>query len=223
MTLSFERYSGLLLPLDMQAERLRRYDELYWDKFLTGGRFAAVETASEHVQSVEALEILPVSFGSSELDVEMWWRVLEGECPRAHRSSFFRTDAGHLRRLESNVRRYEPGVHRVKINLAAHWKTGEANTVDDVRAAAGSRSEALAHSEVLAAYGLHIDLTMELDGTNLPHPTMPGFEAFVPTSGGLWQGCPVLMWYRADGNLSLTLESSKESTSMRSAPVILAA
>jgi hypothetical protein len=176
----FDRYNHLLLSLGDQLERLRRYNAKYWDNRLTDEQLAAVDTSSDHTQSVDDLEILHVDFGSPEQNVEMWWKVIVGTQPKNWRWDELKLDPEHLSVLSRNTKTYEPGIHRVRINLVAHWEPEDGRTIEEVREGAKGTDEILAHSEVMSAYGLHDALLREQDGENLPYSDMSGFEVTVP-------------------------------------------
>lgn len=178
----FDRYNHLLLSLDDQLKRLRRFNAMYWDNRLTDEQFAAVDASGHIAQKVNDLTSLHVQFDSLEETVEMWWRAYVGEQHKHWRWSELQVDAGHLRRITSNVRHYEPGIHKVRINLVAHWEPKAGRTLEEVRDLAKSRGEILAQLEVLSAYGLHSELFREQDAVNLPYSDMPGTDVSISGS-----------------------------------------
>ncbi len=180
----FDRYNHLLLSLDDQLERLRRYNTKYWDSRLTDEQLAAVDTSGDLTQRVDDLTAFHVQFDSLEETVEMWWRVYVGEQPKQWRWDELKLDSEHLRLLTSNVRQYEPGIHRIRIDLVAHWEPEDGRTLEEVREGAKGTSEILAQLEVLSAYGLHSELFREQDGENLPYSDMPGTDVSVPGRSG---------------------------------------
>jgi hypothetical protein len=188
----FGRYDDLLLSLEDQLDRLRNYNGLYWGGWLSDEQLSAIDTASDHVQSIDDLEVLHVSFGSP--DVEMWWKVFVDEQPHAGPPDRSIMDAKRLRRLGHNVRTYGPGIHRVRINLVAHWELERSRSIDEVRKQAEASGEILAHSEVLSAYGIHSELLREQDGRGLPYAEMAGFELKSYSVG--WPYCPYIAWDR---------------------------
>ena len=215
----FERYAGLLLPLSEQVKLLGQYDNDYW-----GGRIRRkiklfeIDTTSDHVQSVDDLEILHVEFGSIEETVEMWWKVFVGEQPDSWRWDGLKLDTEHIR-FSPNTTKYEPGVHRVRINLVAHWEPEDGRTVEEVRKQASDTHEILAHSEVLSAYGLHSALLREQDGENLPYADMAGYEATVPGKDA-WQRVPYLRWDRFGRQVGLSAYWSDYRFQKWAAPVL---
>lgn len=176
----FDRYSSMLLSLDDQLERLRRYNAKYWDNRLTDEQLAAVDTSGDVTQRACDLTTFHVQFDSLEETVEMWWRVYVGEQPKQWRWDELKLDSEHLRLLTSNVRQYEPGIHRIRIDLVAHWEPENRRTLEEVREQAKVSNETLAQLEVLSAYGLHSELFREQDGENLPYSDMPGTDVSVP-------------------------------------------
>lgn len=175
------RYHHLLLSPFDQKQRLMEYNLKYW-----GGRFTneilALDTSGDTniTQRVDDLTIFHVQFDSLEETAEMWWRVYVGEQPAHWRSDALQLDCEHLRLLASNIAIYEPGIHRVRINLVAHWEPESGRTIEEVRDQAKGTNEILAQLEVLSAYGLHPELFREQDGENLPYTDMPGTSVSVP-------------------------------------------
>lgn len=176
----FVRYKHLLLSLGNQLERLRYYNSTYWDNRLTDEQLAAVDTTGDITQWVDDLTTFHVHFDSLVETIEMWWRVYIGEQPSLWRWDELKLDTEHLRLLASNVHWYEPGIYRIRINLAAHWDPKSSNNVEDAREQAKGSNETLAHLEVLSAYGLHRELFREQDGRNLPYSNIPGANVSVP-------------------------------------------
>lgn len=180
MAITEDLVRGKLLSLADQLDLLRRYNVQYWEGRLTEEQLTAIDTSSEHTQQIDDLESLHVQFDSLEETVEMWWRVYVGEQSGSWRWSELRLDAGHLRLLDSNVKTYEPGIHRIRINLIAHWEPEDGRTLEEVRTQAKVSGEILAQLEVMSVYGLHSKLFREQDGRNLPYSDMPGTGVIVP-------------------------------------------
>lgn len=214
----FDAYTSKLLPLWQQLNLLKQFNVLHWDNILTEEEIDAVDTSSDHVQSVDDLEILYVDFGSAEKNIEMWWRVLVANQPNNWRWDGLKTDPENLR-LTPNTKAYEPGIHRVRINLVAHWEPENGRTIDEVREQAKQTDEILAHAEVLAAYGLHAALLQEQDGENLPYADMPGFQATVPGREA-WAHVPYLFWNRDDRKVQLSAFWSGSRPQYWAAPVV---
>jgi hypothetical protein len=190
----FDRFGGYLLSLDKQLERIARFDNDFW-----GGRIRQhtnlkdIDTTSDHIQRVDDLEVLYVDFGSPEDNVELWWKVLVGKQPNAWRYDGLKAE--HLR-LAATAHQYEPGVHRIRLNLVAHWEPEVGRTVQEVRQQAQANGETLAAAEVLAAYGLHDHLLQQMDGENLPYADLGGYEATIPGDEA-WRRAPYLYWDRS--------------------------
>lgn len=184
----FDSYNHLLLSLEDQKTRSLYYDRRYW-----GGRYheqiLTLNTCSNHTQRVDDLEVFHIQFASFEETVEMWWRVYVGEQPKQVLRDELKLDPEHLRPLTSNVRQYEPGIHRIRIDLAAHWEPENGRTLEEVRGGAKGTDEILAGLEVLSAYGLHSELFREQDGENLPYSDMPGTDVSVPGDSRLYALC----------------------------------
>jgi hypothetical protein len=215
----YDRHRGLLLSLEDQLNKLNDFNERFWGGLLTPEEFTAIDIRSDHVQSVDDLEILYVDFGSPEQNVEMWWKVIAGTQPRAWRWDGLKTDPEHLR-LAPNTYQYNPGmrgIYRVRINLVANWQPQDGRSVLQVREWATRFGEYLAHAEVLAAYGFHNELLQRQDGTNLPYSDMAGFEASVPGDGP-WASCPYLSWSGDEARLSAYWVDSVHQ--LWSAPVV---
>ena len=77
-------------------------------------------------------------------------------------------------RLHRTAHRYEPGIHRVWINLVDNWDPEKGRTVDAVRA---RTVRELAAVEAVGAYGLQDPrLYQSQDGVNLPYFDCAGLE-----------------------------------------------
>lgn len=213
-----DKFASCLLSVEDQQSRLLDYSLEFW-----GGQFsdviASLDARSDHAQRVDDLEILYVDFGSPERNVEMWWKVLVGTQPNAWRWDDLKTDGKHLR-LHPQARQYEPGVHRVRINLFANWEPQNGRSVDQVRErTAHLDNQFLAHAEVLAAYGLHDELLRQQDRQNLPYADMAGFEATLPGRRP-WTGVPYLYWYRYGRGVRLSASWSDYVNYRWAAPVV---
>ncbi|MGA3150290.1 MAG: hypothetical protein ABSD10_01560 [Candidatus Saccharimonadales bacterium] len=176
----FDRYRLHLLSLEDQLNLWQVLDLSVLDgQIKSVGWFDTVDTSSDHVQSVNDLEIFYIEFGSSEGNVEAYWRAIKANQPNARCYDGLKIDSNHLR-LTPTARWYEPGIHRIRINLVAHWEPEDGRSVLQVREQAARTGETLAAAEVLAAYAVHDELLRQQDGTNLPYADMAGFEATVP-------------------------------------------
>ncbi len=175
-------FNLLLCDLDEQMSRLREYNAKYWDNRIPDEWFRSVFTESDLKcpQRVDDLTILHVEFGSLEETADMWWRAIAGEQPKSLRWSEMKFDERHLQLLDSNVDRYEPGIHVVRINLLAHWEPEKGCTFEEAREQAQAEGETLAQLEVMSAYGLHRGLLRAQDGQTLPYADMVGTNLVVP-------------------------------------------
>ncbi len=180
-------------------------------------RLAAVDTSGDITQRVDDLTILHVQFDSLEETVEMWWRVYVGEQPKHWRWDELKLDSEHLRILTSNVNQYEPGIHKIRLNLLAHWESKNGRMLKEVREQAKRTGEILAQLEVLSAYGLHSELFREQDGENLPHSDMPGTDVSVPCDSEPY--ALFVEWYPSKANLSADWVGHRRN--QWSAPVVL--
>lgn len=194
----FDRYNHLLGSLGALRNTLRAYNVQYWDNRLTDEQLDSLDTSSSHVQRVYDLEFFHVQFDSLEETVEMWWRVFVGEQPDSYRWGEFKFDPEHLCLIDSNVRQYEPGIHRVRIDLTAHWERGPVTgrRIESIRKGAKDMDETLAQLEVLSAYGLHTKLFREQDGVNLPYSDMAGTDVLVPGRPRSEVNVLYVAWYR---------------------------
>ena len=214
----FDRYSYLLLSLESQLKRLRRYNREYWCNRLTDEQLARVDTSGDITQHVSNLTTFHVQFDSLEETVEMWWRVYFCEQPKNWRWDELKLDSEHLRLLTSNVRQYEPGIHRVRINLVAHWEPENGRTLEEVRDQAKGTDEILAQLEVLSVYGIHLELLCEQDGENLPYSDMTGTDVTVPGGSRPYALC--VFWRPADRGAGLGARSVGRRGSSWAAPIL---
>lgn len=222
-----DRYDGLLGSLGAQLNTLRRYNEQYWEGRLADEQLAVGAVLSPrdfdphdvHVQRVEDLEILHVQFRSLQETAEMWWRVIVGEQPDSWCWDELRLDPEHFKLLNRNIREYEPGIHRVRINLIAHWEPGGSRTLEEVREQAIKTGEILAQLEVMSAYGLHPDLLREQDGQNLPYSDMAGTN--VSVRGVSDEHALCLAWFSNDSKAEFLPRFVGSSYDDWAAPVLL--
>lgn len=192
----FFGYANLLLPLDKQFELLVEYNEKYWNGAITKDIFATVDTASDHIQRVEDLEILYMQFGSDKDTFENWVAVFKGEHPNFDRGGSL-GESYDIRRLAKNTFKYPVGIHRIHINLAAHWDPKKSTSVDDTLAQVKGSTEKLAHGEIFAAYGLHTELFQKTDGVNLPYFDSAGYQV-KPFGDSEWRFAPYGRWIADD-------------------------
>lgn len=176
---------GLPLSLSKQLESLATFNRA-WGGIITKEQFAAVDTASDHVQTMGHLKILYVDFGSPSETMERYIRIIStqagywnrkipgpnGDDPKyiesIHRWGWIKPDSNRVR-LAKNTRQYEPGViHVVDIDMSAVRE----NKVDrTLRLVNGQKtrgnSEIVAHGEALAAICQLITLGIKLPPTNI--------------------------------------------------------
>jgi hypothetical protein len=190
----FADFQPLLSSLDDQFQRIREFNHEFWGNALPPAALDNVDTATDHVQSVDDLEVLHVELGSPATTLDLWWTVIAQTQPRSSRWLGAVLDDEHLRLAESAAH-YAPGIHRVRINLVANWCPATGRTVAQARAQARSRGQWLAHSEALAAFGLHPALLERVDGDALPFVDLAGFELRVPGDSS-WNLCPSVYWPR---------------------------
>lgn len=177
--------SGALPPLVAR----RPLQDIIEGKFPEAGRF---DTSSDHVQRVDDLEALYADFGSTQDNLDLYWKAISGTEPNAWRYDGLKSDKQHLR-LGSNTRDYGAGIYRVRLNVVAHWEPEDGRTVIEVRSQAAQTGETLAHAETLAAYAYHDQLLQQQDGENLPYMDLAGYEACIPGYDP-WRGLPCLGW-----------------------------
>lgn len=220
-----DQHPGIcLLSLDEQLDRLRAFNSQCWDNRLTDEQFAAVDTSSDHVQSVNDLEVLYVDFGLPEdNNVEMWWRVLVWTQSEAWRYREVVAGMPHLR-LATVAHHYMPGIHRVRLNLMAYWGPDESRSVHEVRESARANGETLAAAEVLAAYGLHGQLLQQMGGEYLSKgeylssAELGGYEVTIPGTKGL---VPYLEWKSLGHRVYLGLDKGNIRNCYSTCPVVL--
>lgn len=214
----FFRYAHLLLSLEDQLKLIDRFNTELWDHALTDDQFAAIATASNHAQAFGNIEVLHVELGSPMETFEAWAKVLQASHPNFWRGNSI--NPGYkIRLLRGNTVKYESGIHRVCLDLGAHWEPENGRTVDEVRIQAKAAKEKLAHGEGLSAYGLHSDLLQKTDGTNLPYPDLAGYE--VKASGDSeWRDAPYLDWDAGDRKANLNSDWTDDRYQYDSAPVV---
>ncbi len=215
----FALFSELLLSPADQLERLRAYDEKYWGgaicEELKGFQLPDVGL---HPQRVKDLRVLHVEFGSPGETLERWWQVISATQPGSWRSGDLQSDSAHLG-LHSQARHYPPGIHVVRLDLAAHWEPEAGRTLVDVYARVREAGEKLAHGEILSACGLHPDLVREMDGENLPFVDLAGYQVLMP---GLptCRAVPCLYWDSLRGKVALDVDSIDYFLPSWAAPVL---
>ncbi|HEX4662354.1 MAG TPA: hypothetical protein VH144_01940, partial [Candidatus Saccharimonadales bacterium] len=111
-----QRYDCLLLSLADQLELIREFNARHWKNFLSEEQLRKVCTISHEPQSLRRLDILYVDFGSPEKTLSAWKDAL-------YRTELHNVGIGHLENpeLTANTKRYRRGIHRVSLDLLAHW------------------------------------------------------------------------------------------------------
>ncbi len=214
----FGQYVHLLFPLDRQLELLKEYNKKYWGGAITEDMFATVNTESDHVQRVRDLEILYVQFGSDMETFENWVAVWRGENPNFYRGDSL-NDGYEICRLPKNARPYSVGIHRIRIDLAAHWDPRKSRSVDDVWEEVEGTTEQLAHGEVYAAYALHTELLRKTDGVNLPYFDAAGYK--IKAAGDSeWRNAPYGDWDADDREAGVSSHWADDRDSGCAAPVV---
>lgn len=211
------RFGAMLLGIRAQLELLRDFNRAFWQHWLSPSDLDSVDTTSCHGQCVDDLEVLYVDFGSPERTVEYWWHVIAGS--HTHTKAWYEMSNRKFR-LRDCARSYGPGIHRVHVNLVAHWNPGTATTVEDMVQGVKASGEVLAHCEALAIYAYHCQLLKQMDGVNLPFAELAGLETQAP-SGGVWGYTPSLQRNRDARETKLESRWNSESTSRSAVPVII--
>lgn len=215
----FDRYKPHLLGLEDQLNLWEVLDANVWNgQVKANGWFDSVDTTSNHIQSVDDLEIFYIEFGSPELNIEAYWKAIKVNQPNVWRYNGLKTDPEHFR-LAPQARQYEPGIHRIRINLVAHWEPEDGRSVSQVRQQASLMSEAVAAAEVMAAYAVQYELLRQQDGRNLPYADMAGYEATVPGAEA-WAGCPYIYWNQVIREVSLDAGWSDSVNDYWAVPVL---
>lgn len=132
----FSRYNSCLLPLEDQLQQLTELNKKLPKKLKVAASRLDLDTASNHVQSVEDLESFFIVLDTLEETIAVNWELIKLTQPAIYHSGFA-TDADNLR-LGPNTKWYKPGIHRVRINLVDNWDPENGRSIDDVRALAGS-------------------------------------------------------------------------------------
>ena len=186
----FNRYTQYLLPLDVQLQRLVELNKELPKKLrVPEVWFNDVDTSSDHIQTVEDLEFFFIVPGTVEETLTLNWELIRLTQPAVYRSGF-KIDADNLR-LWPNTRWYEPGLHRIRINLVDNWDPENGRNVDDIRTRAAGTGVLLASVEPIGAYALHAELFRQQDGENLPYCDLAGLRQ-VRALGRV----PCFRWYR---------------------------
>ena len=168
----YSRYNPYLHSLGDQLQLLRDLNRQMPRKLRVSDAWLDLDTASQHVQGVEDLEVFYVQLGTLEATWAFNQELVRLTQPAIYDSGFAR-DARSMR-LHRTAHRYEPGIHRVWINLVDNWDPEKGRTVDAVRA---RTVRELAAVEAVGAYGLQDPrLYQSQDGVNLPYFDCAGLE-----------------------------------------------
>jgi len=170
------QFTPLLYSLYEQTMLLEYFrtnvpDELSFPKsWLT-----SLDTTSTHVQSVDDLEFFFVVLDTLEKTWNFNQWIINWVQPSISDTGFGR-DETQLR-LDGTAVRYEPGVHRIRINLVDNWPSLTDPSVDRVRANASASGKKLAGIETIGAYGLqNPKLLRAQDGVMLPYCNLAGLQ-----------------------------------------------
>ena len=168
----YSRYNPYLHSLGDQLQLLRELNQRMPGMLRVSDAWLDLDTASQHVQGVEDLEVFYVQLGTLEATCAFNQELVRLTQPAIYDSGFAR-DARSMR-LHRTAHRYEPGIHRVWINLVDNWDPEKGRTVDAVRA---RTVRDLAAVEAVGAYGLQDPrLYQSQDGVNLPYFDCAGLE-----------------------------------------------
>lgn len=170
-------YSSDLYSLEEQKEILLRLNEqLPAEQQVPTAWITGLVTTSDHVQSVNDLEFFFVVPGT----LEETWRfnraLILASCPELHKD--YRGD-DKIVRLDFSGANYEPGIHRVRINLVDGWVPGNdlGPSAEEARHKARCAEKKLAGAEVLGAYALHPKLPALMSGGyDLPGCNLAGLQ-----------------------------------------------
>lgn len=180
---------SLPLPLSKQLESLANFN-LAWGGIIVKEQFAAVDTSSDHVQTMDHLRILYVDFGSPSETMERYVRIISDQAgywnrnvfdpdqdePKVieavHRWGSMKPDSSRIR-LAKNCRQYEPGIiHIVDIDMSAAPPQKIDRTLRLVNGQTVRKNNlVLAHGEALAAICQLLIL-----GIKIPPISIAGYE-----------------------------------------------
>ncbi len=133
----------------------------------------ALDTTTNHVQSVDALECFYVVRPTLEETRDFNQKLIELTQPAIQHSG---KDDSQLQ-LHESARDYDAGIYRIRINLVDNWSPDKERSVDEVRGNATAAGKLLAGMEAVGAYGLqHPKLLQAQDGKTLPYCDLAGLE-----------------------------------------------
>ncbi len=207
-----------LLPLARQLERIRHYNATFWNGFLSDRELESLDIRSRHRQAINDLEILHVEGKTPAETVFMHWTVIAATQPKVYRPKKVQFSSFSLRE-GAPIRAYEPGIHRVRVNLIANWTPTEGRTLAEVLKFAPKKGREFAHGEVLSTFSLHDELLRQMDGEAFPFMELAGYSL----GAGGSVGVPVLRWERSESLVGLFPDWEDHSTRHYAAPVVLQA
>ena len=187
----YGRYDQYLRPLDEQMELLRDLNRRVPSELRISDAWLDVDTTSDHVQGVENLEHWFIWLDTLEKTWAFNQELVRLTQPAIYDSGFDRS--ARAMRLNRLAHQYEPGVHKVNLNLVDNWDPSPGGrNVDTVRNRAAAVGKELAAVEPLGAYALQDPKLYQLqDGENLPYFDCAGLE-----QGDAFGHVPVSRWYR---------------------------
>lgn len=195
----YSRLDSLLNSLDEQLRLLRQLNSRMPNELRVNDAWLDLDASSDHRQTVEDLECWFVVIDTLEATWAFNQKLVELTQPAIYDSGFDRT--AQSMRLHRLARQYEPGVHRVRINLVDNWDPEKGRSIDQVRERASAASKQLAAVEAVGAYALQKpQLYQSQDGEKLPYFDCAGIEQgdgfrHVPCS--LWGGFDRGVFFRA--------------------------
>lgn len=213
---------GLFVPLHRQRENLRQWSaDLEWG--FPEAALAALDVTAEPGLPPLVVDVLvpylhPVFLGDAgTLDGvrrtcdELWW-LAEQQQPSSWCWDELREPGGRkpVRLLPGQT--HEPGVRRVRLDLAAHWQPGS-----HVRPVA-VRGPDSAHAEVLAAAAHFPYWVRAMNGRTVPHACLAGYQVTHPPAGTDAR-LPVLTWTTFRQAVSLAVEWADHSQHAFACPV----
>ena len=207
----FSRYNQYLRPLDKQLEFLWKLTPKLPEALRVDSSWLDVDTTSDHVQSVEDLEVFFLVSDTLEKTLALNWELMKLTQPAVYHSGF-ETDAANLR-LGPNTRWYEPGLHRVRINLVDNWDPKQGRSIDQVRTRVAGTDTLLASIEPIGAYAVHSELFQQQDGENLPYCDLAGLQ-----QGRGFAQVPLFRWYGIDSRAYLRSWGSGDAGRRYAAP-----
>jgi hypothetical protein len=177
---SLDDFTKYLRPLDEQLTMLWGLNrQMYREDRIPSSWFDDVWTPSDHIQSLDDLEFLFVAKNSVEATlVYNWWLIKKAQPGHFDYGLGLGGSGGGHFGAGDNTGTYQPGIHRLRINLVDNWppKDQFANR-DQFWEWAAKSDKMLAGAEVLGAYSLQDPTLLGLqDGKNLPFCNLAGLR-----------------------------------------------